>query len=565
MTPCIPGDPDISGIGVRVAIYAQNLFSFIPAVSSLWDGEVAKYELEAVKAQSTTILITAFGILISAMVQAQTLGLSNFHATIILSLSWMNNTNTFIYFLLYVQHKSQLGPQQIRSDVISWYRHVRAWFSRSVKLADGGVDVEAQKNSSDPDIEPSSALQSNERSLFSAIFRVEIKGTVAILGSLHLSMMAALGIWLWSNPRSFGIENAANACGIQYSSTIILGKQIPLSSNTLRIFSLLLYAIFLAPGFNLLLPMSVFLGILLFYRTCHAPRRVGKFDPADRRKFDRSARHKFDRSGRRHPRPTRKSTVQSGPSKPAPKGLVNRSLFALQTWYNPFLLPTFVGMAFLFAVNVVFLIDIELTLRQNRKLQTSDESIWTFGQILAMLLLVLPLRDLRVFGARRDVTALLKNAVRWHASTEILWDLVRRGADVNVEVEGTSYPTVLLLAVSRRRDVELTRILLASGANPDIPDDTNGTALQAACSYANLKIVKLLLESGADPNIEGGEYGTALQAASYSGNLKIVELLLENGADVNIEGGRYGTALQAATSLGHADIVELLRIHGATS
>ncbi|KAJ6505762.1 hypothetical protein C8R47DRAFT_931405, partial [Mycena vitilis] len=119
--------PDISGIGVRAAIYAQNLLSFIPAISALWDGEVAPYELEAVKDQSTTILITAFGILISAIVQATTLGLSNFHASIILSLSWMNNTNTFIYFLLYVQHRSQLGPQQIRTDVVSWIRHIKKW------------------------------------------------------------------------------------------------------------------------------------------------------------------------------------------------------------------------------------------------------------------------------------------------------------------------------------------------------------------------------------------------------------------------------------------------------
>jgi hypothetical protein len=31
--PCaIPADPDFSGIGVRVAIYAQNLLSFVPAI-----------------------------------------------------------------------------------------------------------------------------------------------------------------------------------------------------------------------------------------------------------------------------------------------------------------------------------------------------------------------------------------------------------------------------------------------------------------------------------------------------------------------------------------------------
>ncbi|KAF8188452.1 hypothetical protein K438DRAFT_1504688, partial [Mycena galopus ATCC 62051] len=116
--------PEISGIGVRAAIYIQNLLSFIPAISALWDGSVARYELEAVETQSTTILITGFAILISAMVSATAQGsaliLSSFHANVILGLSWMNNTNTFIYFLLYLQHRSQLGPRQIRSDLSSW-------------------------------------------------------------------------------------------------------------------------------------------------------------------------------------------------------------------------------------------------------------------------------------------------------------------------------------------------------------------------------------------------------------------------------------------------------------
>jgi hypothetical protein len=64
--------------------------------------------------------------------------LTNFHATVILSLSWMNNTNTFIYFLLYVQYKSQSGPQQIRSDLSSWLTVVKDWFSATVTLRDDG-------------------------------------------------------------------------------------------------------------------------------------------------------------------------------------------------------------------------------------------------------------------------------------------------------------------------------------------------------------------------------------------------------------------------------------------
>ncbi|KAH8823778.1 hypothetical protein DL96DRAFT_1532133, partial [Flagelloscypha sp. PMI_526] len=100
---CIISDPDIIGIGVRISTYAQNILSFVPALWALWDCKVERFELESVEKQSTTILITAFAILLSAVVQGVTLGLTNFHATIILNLSWMNNTNTFIWFILLVQ------------------------------------------------------------------------------------------------------------------------------------------------------------------------------------------------------------------------------------------------------------------------------------------------------------------------------------------------------------------------------------------------------------------------------------------------------------------------------
>jgi len=121
----IPPDPDISGIGVRSAIYIQNLLNFVPVIWALWDGQVSSYELEPIETQSTTILIIAFSILISAMVQVQTIGISNFHANVILSLSWMNNTNTFIYFLLYVQYQSQPGPDQVEPKWSAWLEHGR--------------------------------------------------------------------------------------------------------------------------------------------------------------------------------------------------------------------------------------------------------------------------------------------------------------------------------------------------------------------------------------------------------------------------------------------------------
>ncbi|KAJ6474960.1 hypothetical protein C8R45DRAFT_834795 [Mycena sanguinolenta] len=105
---CIPANPDIAGIGVRVAIYAQNLLCFVPVVAHLWDGKISA---EGVEAQSIGMLAIAFAILISTIIQAtnsvEGQPLTRFHAAVILDLSWMNNTSTWIWFLLYAHRLSK--------------------------------------------------------------------------------------------------------------------------------------------------------------------------------------------------------------------------------------------------------------------------------------------------------------------------------------------------------------------------------------------------------------------------------------------------------------------------
>jgi hypothetical protein len=105
---CIPANPDISGIGVRAAIYAQNLLCFAPVVAHLWDGNVSADEMRGVKDQSIGMLAIAFAILISTIIGAANIrngqSVTSFHAAVILDLSWMNNTSTWIWFLLYAHH-----------------------------------------------------------------------------------------------------------------------------------------------------------------------------------------------------------------------------------------------------------------------------------------------------------------------------------------------------------------------------------------------------------------------------------------------------------------------------
>ncbi|KAJ7051801.1 hypothetical protein C8F01DRAFT_1034057, partial [Mycena amicta] len=113
MSDCIPANPDISGIGVRTAIYAQNLLCFVPVVAHLWDGKVDSAELKGVKDQSIGMLAIAYAILISTAIGAVNPQsgqiITNFHAAVILDLSWMNNTSTWIWFLLYVHRLTKPG------------------------------------------------------------------------------------------------------------------------------------------------------------------------------------------------------------------------------------------------------------------------------------------------------------------------------------------------------------------------------------------------------------------------------------------------------------------------
>src|SRR5262249_30915080 len=68
--------------------------------------------------------------------------------------------------------------------------------------------------------------------------------------------------------------------------------------------------------------------------------------------------------------------------------------------------------------------------------------------------------------------------------------------------------------------------------------DRSGTALVHASGNGHLEVVRLLIARGADPNIpeEGNApHGRALYAAVYTGQLEIARVLLEHGADPNQE------------------------------
>uniref|UniRef100_A0A8C9VW76 Kinase D interacting substrate 220 n=1 Tax=Scleropages formosus TaxID=113540 RepID=A0A8C9VW76_SCLFO len=170
------------------------------------------------------------------------------------------------------------------------------------------------------------------------------------------------------------------------------------------------------------------------------------------------------------------------------------------------------------------------------------------------------------------LTALMLAAEQ--GSVEIVQELVRRGANVNLDdVDGWT----ALISAAKEGHVEVVRELLANNANLEHRDMGGWSALMWAAYKGRVEVARLLLEKGANPNITGQlcsvrnyddvllscqcQYGTTpLIWAARKGHIDCVMHLLENGADVDQEGANSMTALIVAVRGGYTEVVkELLK------
>jgi hypothetical protein len=144
--------------------------------------------------------------------------------------------------------------------------------------------------------------------------------------------------------------------------------------------------------------------------------------------------------------------LESGPqgsNPPSGHSSPTEPTLALPRNHTAFLI---VGLVCLVVINIVLLIDIELTLRRNK---SPAEDEWGFGQVLALLLLVVPLRDFvtsildirEKVGKDKEAEAKIQGDFEEHlrkaiaagtAESGIFVDLIERGADPTVELEGTN-------------------------------------------------------------------------------------------------------------------------------
>jgi hypothetical protein len=119
-------------------------------------------------------------------------------------------------------------------------------------------------------------------------------------------------------------------------------------------------------------------------------------------------------------------------------------------------------------INILFIVDVELTLRRNKGDQADGDNEWGFGQVLSLLLLIVPLRD--AGNAIQDIQEKIQDKLR--GIQEQFEELIDR------ESKATGVAS------------ELNR-LMAAGAQLRQPKEGNFTDyLQQSAYYGRLDLVQ---------------------------------------------------------------------------
>lgn len=125
-----------------------------------------------------------------------------------------------------------------------------------------------------------------------------------------------------------------------------------------------------------------------------------------------------------------------------------------------------------------------------------------------------------------------------------------------------------LVGAARSGNVEITKILLDQGMNPDDHVYIGDRPLHVAIERNHTDVVKLLVKRGADVNARNstGESPLIIAIRSRVGNtLEIIKFLVSNGADVNASSIFGKNALGTAAKHGDPEIVKYLLANGATT
>lgn len=144
---------------------------------------------------------------------------------------------------------------------------------------------------------------------------------------------------------------------------------------------------------------------------------------------------------------------------------------------------------------------------------------------------------------------------------EFIWAIAESGIDMHfADASGDTYLHTLISKGAHPRTAQL---LIDHGAPVNARNTRTGeTALARAVEHSTREIAMILLARGADPNIPDFDGATPLHRAAAAQQDSLVALLLANGADPNAKDKRGDTPVHAAVRSGKRLIVLRLLLRG---
>jgi ankyrin repeat protein len=124
----------------------------------------------------------------------------------------------------------------------------------------------------------------------------------------------------------------------------------------------------------------------------------------------------------------------------------------------------------------------------------------------------------------------------------------------------------MLTMLKLKQDVQIGKLLLARGADVNLPDKEGDTPLHDAVAFGREDLVSLFLEKGADVHARNADGMTPLfwicDVEKLDDAKKILAALLAKGADINAK-DREGDGIEVYTDCAEApDLLALLSDNG---
>ncbi len=142
--------------------------------------------------------------------------------------------------------------------------------------------------------------------------------------------------------------------------------------------------------------------------------------------------------------------------------------------------------------------------------------------------------ELMMIPSYKKAEMIIVESGKDNPNLDLVKDLITLGANLDWQDESDGNNPLLSYIVGFK-NTKILKILLESGANPNLQNDSGRSALHYTSATNLFRASKILLEYNANPNILNTMKKTPLHFAAYFNNLMVVQLLLESGADPNLK------------------------------